>query len=192
MTTKRRILAITAVTVLATVGAAAGTRAADAAPSAAAGTVKVNSVTMTFTAGSDVANIVSITGTRDGFMLIEDPAAPITIASSATSRCSALSATRVRCKGVHVADVDLGNRDDVLDVTGYVVTFAHGRSGNDRLYADWGQAWFWGDSGNDQLSGGVNDDTLDTGTGVGEWATGGEGNDYCSGDAVTRVTCESP
>jgi Ca2+-binding RTX toxin-like protein len=190
VTTKQRILALTAVTLVATVGTVVGARMADAAT--ASGAVKVSSVTLSFTAGSNVANTVSVSGTRDGFMVIEDLAAPITITASAQSRCTALSTSKVRCTGIHVAEVDLGNRDDTLDVSGYLVTFAHGRSGNDRLSANWGQAWLWGDEGNDELSGGSNDDTLDAGTGAGQHATGGAGNDVCFGEGLTSIGCESP
>jgi Ca2+-binding RTX toxin-like protein len=194
VTTKRRILALAGVAVLATVGSVVGTQMADAATAAgaAAGTVKVSSVVMTFTAGSSVANTVSIGATRDGFVVIEDRAAPISIASSAQSRCTALSPSQVRCTGIHAVDVDLGDRNDTLNVNGYVVAFAHGRSGNDRLSATWGQAWFWGDQGNDELSGGSNDDTLDAGTGTGQTATGGEGNDVCFGGGLTQQGCETP
>ena len=192
MTTKRRILALTGVTVLAAVGSVVGVQMADAAAAAAAGTVKVSSVVMTFTAGSNVANTVSVDGTRDGFAVIEDRAAPITIAPSAQSRCTALSPSQVRCTGIHATDVDLGDRNDTLDVHGYLVTFAHGRAGNDRMSATWGQTWFWGEQGNDVLSGGSNDDTLDAGTGIGQQATGGAGNDVCFGDGLTQTGCETP
>jgi Ca2+-binding RTX toxin-like protein len=192
VTTKRRIVALTGVAVLATVGSVVGTQMADAAAAVPAGTLKVSSVVMTFTAGSNVANTVSVSGTRDGFVVIQDDAAPITIASSAQSRCTALTPSQVRCTGINAVDVDLGDRNDTLDVNGYLVAFAHGRAGNDRLSAAWGQAWFWGDQGNDVLSGGANDDTLDAGTGTGQQATGGDGNDVCFGDGLSQSGCETP
>jgi Ca2+-binding RTX toxin-like protein len=192
VTTKRRILALTGVAVLATAGSVVGVQMADAATAVAAGTLKVSSVVMTFTAGPNVANTVSIGGTRDGFVVIEDRGAPITIASSAQSRCTALSPSQVRCTGIHATDVDLGDRNDTLNVDGYLVAFAHGRAGNDRLSATWGQAWFWGDQGNDVLSGGSNDDTLDAGTGTGQHATGGAGNDVCFGGGLSQNGCETP
>src|SRR4029453_16225228 len=71
VTTKRRIVALTGVAVLATVGSVVGTQMADAAAAVPAGTLKVSSVVMTFTAGSNVANTVSVSGTRDGFVVIQ-------------------------------------------------------------------------------------------------------------------------
>jgi Ca2+-binding RTX toxin-like protein len=185
-TTLPRFLILSAA-VLATVVAVAAP--AEAAP--ATGTVSVQGSSLSFRAGDNVANVVTVLSTRDRFFALIDDAAPVTLAASARGRCTVDSGT-VRCTGISSVTVELGNRNDTLHAEGYARLRAYGRSGNDNLEATFYQEslTFQGNDGNDRLIGGVRNDRLEAGPGRGQRTEGNGGRDVCSGSDVVKVSCE--
>jgi len=181
-------LLIIGTAVLATVFA--GAAPAQAAP--AAGTVSVQGSSVTFRAGDDVANDVTVLSTRDRFFALIDDAAPVRLASSARNRCTVEGAI-VRCTGISSVTLELGNRDDTLHAEGYARLRAYGRSGNDTLEARSynERLTFQGNGGNDVLIGGNRNDRLEAGSGRDQRTEGNGGRDVCSGSDVVKVSCET-
>jgi Ca2+-binding RTX toxin-like protein len=167
----------------------AGAAPAQAAP--AAGTVSVSGSSLTFRAGSGVANNVSVFSTQDRFFALVDGAAPVKLASSARNRCR-FDGDVVQCTGISSITVELGNRSDNLHAEGYARLRVTGGSGDDNLEATSHEerVTLQGNEGNDVLIGGDRNDRLEAGSGRNQRTEGNGGTDFCSGSDVVKVSCE--
>lgn len=133
---------------------------------------------LVFTAGSDDANNVLVSGTTDQVTITN--AVAIDVMAGSSPPCSGSGTTTVVCSGTGISlDATLGSLPDRIEITAAIATRVGGGDGADTLLGGPGRDVLTGDADVDTIRGNAGDDFLAGGSGdaTADSLSGGPGAD---------------